>query len=47
MSTSSPEPPLEPAEGSRHWLTVDWIAVIVAGVLVVAVGTGLLPVIPW
>ncbi|WP_156935468.1 hypothetical protein [Pseudonocardia spinosispora] len=44
---STPEPPLEPAEGPRPWLSVDWIAVIVAGVLVVAVGTGLLPVIPW
>lgn len=47
MSTSSPEPPLKPAEGSRPWLSVDWISVIVAGLLVVAVGTGLLPVIPW
>jgi hypothetical protein len=31
----------------RRRLSVDWIAVLVAGVLVLAVGIGALPVIPW
>lgn len=35
------------ARRPHRWLSVDWIAVLVAGLLVVAVATGLLPVIPW
>jgi hypothetical protein len=37
----------QPAERSRHGLSVDWAAVLVAGVLVLAVASGLLPGIPW
>jgi len=35
------------AEPSRWRLSVDWIAVLIAAVLVFLVGFGLLPVIPW
>ncbi|WP_156994282.1 hypothetical protein [Pseudonocardia acaciae] len=42
---STPEP--VDTQPPRRRLSVDWIAVLVAGVLVLAVGFGLLPVIPW
>jgi hypothetical protein len=32
---------------SRPGLSVDWVAVLVAGLLVLAVGLELLPVVPW
>lgn len=45
---STPEPvDTQPPRPPRRRLSVDWIAVLVAGVLVLAVGLGLLPVIPW
>lgn len=47
MSTSSTDLPDSPPPDTRRRLSLDWIAVLIAGVLVLAVAIGLLPVIPW
>jgi hypothetical protein len=44
--STPPSAPASPPHGLARW-GADWIAVIVAGVLVLLAGLGLLPAIPF
>ena len=46
LDTPEPSHP-DAGEPSRRRLSVDWAAVLIAAVLVLLVGFGLVPAVPW